>query len=214
MQIWYNYMNMKLGTVNHKIGNTGKRGNFQTALMLSFEVELSGQPNRAPRLKYFSARRLQYQAYITWKSTERLKRTRLFSKALTQPWPPYGKVVALTLSPSWQDVPSFHVFGKVPHPVHIHEEEHRVFKMWFMRQKKYRLLHFPVGGNSKRYFEWHKNYGSLPNVIKYFLWHAMNDYESNFHGYWVKESTDGLDWCLLTEKSSTSMQPTLQRSQG
>lgn len=58
-------MNMKLGTVNHKIGNTGKRGNFQTALMLSFEVELSGQPNRAPRLKYFSARRLQYQAYIT-----------------------------------------------------------------------------------------------------------------------------------------------------
>jgi len=37
---------------------TGRRGNFQTALMLSLDVAPSGQSNRAPLLKYFSERRL------------------------------------------------------------------------------------------------------------------------------------------------------------
>ena len=48
--------------------NTGSRGNFQTALILSLEVAPSGQSSLVPLLKYFSVRRLwnqkhnQYQA--------------------------------------------------------------------------------------------------------------------------------------------------------
>lgn len=39
--------------------STCRRGNFQTALTLSREAAPSGQSNLTPRLKYFSARRLQ-----------------------------------------------------------------------------------------------------------------------------------------------------------
>lgn len=38
---------------------TGNRGSFHTAFKLSLDVAPSGQSNLAPRLKYFSERRLQ-----------------------------------------------------------------------------------------------------------------------------------------------------------
>lgn len=56
-------MKKKGGREAERIGISGviftwRRGNFQTARMLSLEVAPSGQSNRVPRLKYFSARRL------------------------------------------------------------------------------------------------------------------------------------------------------------
>lgn len=66
-------------TGNHRVSNTGNCGNFQTALMLSLEVELSGQLNRVPLLKYFSARRLQDQ--VLHENPEKGYRKCIFPKA-------------------------------------------------------------------------------------------------------------------------------------